>query len=144
MAYKHDYDKALTRLVSILTKLYNGEQLSVKDLADEFNVSTRTIQRDFNERLISFPIYQDNRLWKMQDGFKLEKSTSIEEQVVLDIMEKLVDSVGNQFSSKARNLLSKIKNHDYNPIYAKLNMEDIEDVEDVNGEDMKGDDNLES
>ena len=63
----------------------------------------------------------------MQDGFKLEKSTSIEEQVVLDIMEKLVDSVGNQFSSKGKNLLSKIKNHDYNPIYAKLNMEDIED-----------------
>lgn len=127
MAYKHDYDKALTRLVSILTKLYNGDQLSVKELALEFNVSTRTIQRDFNERLISFPIYQENRLWKMQDGFKLEKSTSIEEQVVLDIMEKLVDSVGNQFSSKAKNLLSKIKNHDYNPIYAKLNMEDIED-----------------
>ena len=41
MAYKHDYDKALTRLVSILTKLYNGEQLSVKDLAEEFNVSVK-------------------------------------------------------------------------------------------------------
>ncbi len=127
MAYKHDYDKALTRLVSILTKLYNGEQLSVKDLADEFNVSTRTIQRDFNERLISFPIYQENRLWKMQDGFKLEKSSSIEEKVILDIMEKLVDGVGNNFSSKAKSLLDKIKNHDYNPIYAKLNMEDIGD-----------------
>ncbi|QKE29970.1 transcriptional regulator, YafY family [Arcobacter acticola] len=127
MAYKHDYDKTLTRLVSILSKLYNGDSLSVKELADEFNVSTRTIQRDFNERLVAFPIYQDNRLWKMQDGFKIEKSTSIEEQVILDIMEKLVDGVGNQFSTKAKNLLSKIKNHDYNPIYAKINMEDIED-----------------
>lgn len=127
MAYKHDYDKALTRLVSILTKLYNGEELSVKDLADEFNVSTRTIQRDFNERLISFPIYQENKLWKMKDGFKLEKTTSIEEQVILDIMEKLVDQVGVKFSSKAKLLLDKIKNHDYNPIYAKLNMEDVGD-----------------
>ena len=127
MAYKHDYDKALTRLVSILTKLYNGESLSVKDLAEEFNVSTRTIQRDFNERLISFPIYQENRLWKMQDGFKLEKTTSIEDQVVLDIMEKLVDGVGDKFSSKAKALLSKIKNDELNPIYAKLDMEDIGD-----------------
>lgn len=127
MAYKHDYDKALTRLVTILTKLYNGEKLSVKDLAEEFNVSTRTIQRDFNERLISFPIYQENRLWRMQDGFKLEKTSSVENQVVLDIMEKLVDGVGDKFSSKAKALLSKIKNDELNPIYAKLDMEDIGD-----------------
>jgi predicted DNA-binding transcriptional regulator YafY len=127
MAYKHDYDKALTRLVTILTKLYNGEELSVKELAEEFNVSTRTIQRDFNDRLISFPIYQENRLWKMQEGFKIEKTSSIEDQVVLDIMEKLVDGVGSKFSSKAKTLLSKIKNDELNPIYAKLNMEDISD-----------------
>lgn len=131
MAYKHDYDKALTRLVSILTKLYNGEELSVKDLAQEFNVSTRTIQRDFNERLISFPIYQENKLWKMEEGFKLEKSSSIEEQVILDIMERLVDNVGISFSSKAKHLLNKIKNHDYNPIYTKLDMEDIGDKLDM-------------
>lgn len=131
MGYKHDYDKALTRLVAILTKLYNGEELSVKELAVEFNVSTRTIQRDFNERLISFPIYQDNRLWKMQEGFKLEKTTSIEDQIVLDIMEKLVDGVGARFSSKAKALLSKIKNEDFNPIYTKLNMEDITDKLDI-------------
>jgi len=127
MAYKHDYDKALTRLVSILTKLYNGESLSVKDLAIEFNVSTRTIQRDFNERLISFPIYQENKLWKMQDGFKLEKTSSIEDSIILDIMEKLVEGVGDKFSSRAKILLSKIKNQDYNPIYAKLDLEDISD-----------------
>jgi len=131
MAYKHDYDKTLTRLVSILSKLYDGESLSVKDLAEGFNVSTRTIQRDFNERLISFPIYQENRLWKMQDGFRLEKSTSVEDSVVLDIMEKLVEGVGDKFSSKAKKLLSKIKNEDLNPIYAKLNLEDIGDKLDV-------------
>jgi predicted DNA-binding transcriptional regulator YafY len=127
MQYKHDYDKALTRLISILTKLYNGESLSVKNLAEEFNVSTRTIQRDFNERLISFPIYQENRLWKMQDGFKLEKTTSIEEQIVLDIIDKLVEGLGDKFSSKAKSLLAKIKNENINPIYTKINMEDIGD-----------------
>lgn len=127
MAYKHDYDKTLTRLVSILAKLYSGDKLSVKDLSQDFNVSTRTIQRDFNERLMSFPIYQENKLWKMQEGFKLEKSASLEDQIVLDIMEKLVDGVGVNFSLKAKSLLSKIKNKDYSPIYTKLDMEDISD-----------------
>jgi hypothetical protein len=31
MAYKHDYDKILTRLVNILSKLNDGEALSVKE-----------------------------------------------------------------------------------------------------------------
>jgi len=128
MAYKHDYDTILTRLTIILSRLNDGEALSVKALAEEFNVSERTIQRDFNERLISsFPVYQDKKKWRMQDGFRLEKSTSVEDTVVLDIMEKLVEGAGNKFSSKANKLLSKIKNDSYNPIYAKLDMEDIGD-----------------
>ena len=126
MAYKHDYDKTLTRLNTIIAKLNDGEALSVHELAKEFNVSTRTIQRDFNERLVSlYPIYQEKKLWKMQDGHKIEKSTAIEDTIILDILEKLTDGLGTKFSTKAKHLLSKIKNDDYNPIYAKLNMEDI-------------------
>jgi predicted DNA-binding transcriptional regulator YafY len=127
MAYKHDYDKILTRLTSILSRLNDGESLSVKELAEEFNVSTKTIQRDFNERLVSFPIYQENKKWKMADGFKLEKTTTIEDAIVLDIIDKLTESIGTGFYSKAKKLLSKIKNDDYNPIYTKLNIEDISD-----------------
>ncbi|MFA9374157.1 MAG: helix-turn-helix transcriptional regulator [Poseidonibacter sp.] len=127
MAYKHDYDKTLTRLVSILTKLYNGDALYIKNLAEEFNVSTRTIQRDLNERLISFPIEKKGRMWKMQDGFKIEKSSTLEEQVVLDIMENIFSNVGKMFSLKAKSLLSRIKNEDCNPIYAKISMESIDD-----------------
>ena len=44
MAYKHDYDKILTRLTIILSRLNDGEALSVTELAKEFNVSERTIQ----------------------------------------------------------------------------------------------------
>ena len=127
MAYKHDYDTILTRLTIILSRLNDGEALSVKALAEEFNVSDRTIQRDFNERLISFPVYQDKKKWKMQDGFRLEKSSSVEDAVVLDIMQKLMEGAGRTFSTKANKLLSKIKNETLNPIYAKLDMEDIGD-----------------
>ena len=127
MAYKHDYDKILTSLSKILSKLYAGEALSVTELADEFNVSSRTIQRDLNERLSSFPIYQDGKKWKMQEGFKLEKHHSIEDSVVLDIMEGIFVSDDGIFASKAKQLLSKLKNEEFNPIYTKLDIEDISD-----------------
>lgn len=127
MAYKHDYDKILTRLSYILSRLNDGEALSVKDLAKEFNTSERTVQRDFNERLISFPILQEGKKWKMQEGFRVEKTKSLEDEIVLDIIEKITEGIGGKFASKSHKLLSKIKNQDFNPIYAKLNIEDISD-----------------
>ncbi len=45
-----NHDKLSTRLTQILQKLNSGESLSLDDLANEFNVSLRTIQRDINER----------------------------------------------------------------------------------------------
>ena len=127
MAYKHDYDKILTRLTLILARLNDGEALSVKELAQEFNVSTKTIQRDFNKRLSGFHIYQDKKKWKMQEGFSVEKTKSFQEQLVLEIIEKMTESIGGKFATTSHTLLSKIKNDNFNPIYTKLNMEDISD-----------------
>ncbi|EIF51360.1 YafY family protein [Sulfurovum sp. AR] len=124
----HEYDTILDRLTEILARLNNGEALSVKELAKDFNVSDRTIQRDFNKRLgLHYPIYRDGKKWKMQDGFKLEKLSSVEDTVVLDIVQRLVEGAGTTFAAKANKLLSKIKNESLNPIYAKLDMEDIGD-----------------
>lgn len=125
MAYKHDYDKILTRLTIILSRLNSGDALSEQELAVEFNVSIKTLQRDFKERLASFPIYKENKLWKMQNGFKIEKTKSLEEQLILDILEKMTESIGGNFAVKSHKLLSKIRNEDFNPIYTKLNIEDI-------------------
>ncbi len=126
MAYKHDYDKTLYRLNTILSRLNDGEALSVKKLANEFNVSERTLQRDFKERLVSlYPIYQEKRLWRMQSGFKLEKQNATEDDLILGILKKMTEGMGTVFSAKANNLLSKIHNDSENPIYAKHSMEDI-------------------
>ena len=43
--------KLAQRIGAILFKLNQGERLDTQELADEFNVSLRTIQRDFCERL---------------------------------------------------------------------------------------------
>ena len=124
--YKHDYDRTLTRLMTILQRLNEGEALSVKELAEEFGVSTKTVQRDFNEKLVgSYPIYKEKRKWKMQEGYRLEKARDIDDKIILDIMEKVTDGMGGIFGAKAKKLLSKIKNDEHNPIYTKLNIEDI-------------------
>ena len=124
---KHDYDKALTRLTSILSKLYQGEKLKPIDLADEFGVSLRTIQRDFKERLLSFPIYHANGLWQMSSNFKLEKNLSIKDHIILEILENFSQNLGDSFHSQASDILNKLKNRQYSPIFTKLNMEDISD-----------------
>ena len=41
---KHDYDKILYRLTTIWGRLREGEILGTSELANEFNVSTKTIQ----------------------------------------------------------------------------------------------------
>lgn len=124
---KHDYDKALTRLTSILSKLYQGEKLKPNDLADEFGVSLRTIQRDFKERLLSFPIYHANGFWQMNESFKLEKNLSLKDHITLKILEDFSQNLGKAFHTQTSSLLNKLKNRQYSPIFTKLNMEDISD-----------------
>ena len=66
------HDKIATRLSLILMKLNNGEQLSVKSLAEEFGVKTRTIQRDLNERFADIPLKKENNLYFL-DSYYLGK-----------------------------------------------------------------------
>jgi predicted DNA-binding transcriptional regulator YafY len=124
---KHDYDKILTRLTVILSKLYQGEELSAKELSEEFGVSLRTIQRDFKERLLHFPIFYENKHWKMDSNFKIDKSLSLKETIVLDILEDFSKSLGDDFYSQSSTILHKLKNRKYSPIFTKLNMDDISD-----------------
>jgi predicted DNA-binding transcriptional regulator YafY len=47
---KHDYDRAMYRITTIVSRLNIGERLFLPDLASEFGVSLRTIQKDFSTR----------------------------------------------------------------------------------------------
>lgn len=124
---KHDYDKIITRLTIILSKLYQGDKLQPKDLAEEFGVSLRTIQRDFKERLLSFPIYYKDKCWQMESDFKIDRNISIKDSITLDILEDFSKSLGSSFYTQSSNILNKLKNRQYSPIFTKLNMEDISD-----------------
>jgi len=50
--------KLAERLASIITQLNDAKVLSIASLAEEFNVSVRTVQRDLNERLSFLPIHE--------------------------------------------------------------------------------------
>jgi len=77
MTYKQDYDKILTRLVNILSRLNDGEALSIKELSLEFGVSTRTLQRDFNHEGFWYLIALDSRNDKLKKYY-LKNITNIE------------------------------------------------------------------
>lgn len=53
------YDTKTMRIVWIFHALVNGEHLSMRECAKEFNVDLRTIQRDINQRLGFLPIQRD-------------------------------------------------------------------------------------
>lgn len=48
-------EKLADRLAIVLTRLFAGERLNAKRLADEFTVSEKTIKRDLKERLCTLP-----------------------------------------------------------------------------------------
>lgn len=52
-------DLLVERIIEILIRLYNKERLSKAELALEYSVSERTIQRDIKERLAHLSIQKD-------------------------------------------------------------------------------------
>lgn len=123
---QHDYDKILYRLITIIGRLSDGEVLYKEELAKEFNVSSKTIQRDFNERLVSrFPIHKHLNGWKMMEGYHLEKSRAVEDVLVVDILKTLSEGFGDAFSKRSASLLNKLTDSTPSAFYTRLAFEDV-------------------
>ena len=59
------HETLVHRLAQMLIKLNAGESLQPELLADEFQVSVRTIQRDLNERFSYLPIIKTNGAYRL-------------------------------------------------------------------------------
>mgnify|MGYP001940384615 CR=1 FL=1 len=66
-----EHDKIALRLALILQKLNQGEILYETELAEEFNVSLRTIQRDMRERFVFLP-FINSRNREKQKSYQLD------------------------------------------------------------------------
>lgn len=104
------YDKTLTRLILTLTKLSNDERPNIKELANEFGIGVRTIQRDIYERLAYFPIEKDSEdKLKFIDGFTLDRSTLDNDEMMLVYLSlSQIKGLNNSFETKIDTILSKL------------------------------------
>lgn len=60
------YDRLAFRLSVIISRLLSGEILTLKGLAEEFGVSTRTLRRDIHQRLLHLDIVAQNGTWRLR------------------------------------------------------------------------------
>ncbi len=123
-----DYDTTLTRLIGILSKLSNNERYNTKEFALEYNVGVRTIQKDINQRLISFPIEKDiDRKFKFIDGFSLNKSMlTTDEMMLVSLALSQFEDVSD-FDKLTNSTLKKLLNPaTFNPYFVK--QDDLEDI----------------
>lgn len=131
MMASKDYDKILLRLVSILEKLNYKEYPTVKDLAKEFKVSQRTIQRDF-QRLERFPIMKnENGKYQFDDGFSFDRcNLSIEEMMTISLSLNIIKEAGSKFNESALYLFTKLLKPSYpSPYYIKPPSYEVIDME---------------
>ncbi|EKP0278430.1 WYL domain-containing protein [Aeromonas bestiarum] len=70
-----EHDTLAQRLGVILTKLNNGQRLVITELATEFNVSARTIQRDLNVRLAYLPLEREGQTYWLDPSYFGRAST---------------------------------------------------------------------
>lgn len=121
---KTNYDKKIFRLIYVLNKLDRGEMISTRALANEFNVSQRTVQRDIELlNLSGFPLVQlDDGRYGFQQGFSLKKATlNNEEASLLALMYEMAGSLGSKFETSFTTLLRKLVTHEeISPFYVKL------------------------
>lgn len=64
-----DHDTLVQRLALILVKLNQGEKLHPAELAVEFGVNLRTIQRDLNERFGYLPLQKEDGAYRLDPAF---------------------------------------------------------------------------
>lgn len=104
--------------------------LTITELANELNVSTKTIQRDLYEVLVEFGAVKEGRVWKI-DPKKQSDNLSNNERVILGILDEMAKSGGKIFYSRAHSLLSQVTQQLEHPIFANINSEilDVKSME---------------
>jgi predicted DNA-binding transcriptional regulator YafY len=123
MPKEKDYDKKIVRLMTMLNKLNGGNRIRSGEIAKEFNVTIRTIQRDIDLLCqTGFPVDMVRKgEYSFMEGFSLKKvMLTNEEASLLSFFHEMADSLGENFSQSFRGLLNKIlPKEDDSPFYVK-------------------------
>jgi predicted DNA-binding transcriptional regulator YafY len=69
------HDTLVHRLAMMLLKLNQGDSLEPRQLAEEFGVNLRTVQRDLNERFAYLPLQKTDGRYRLEQAFLGKLST---------------------------------------------------------------------
>lgn len=93
-----NHDTLVYRLAMMLVKLNQGEKLDPQDLADEFGVNVRTIQRDLNLRFAYLPMQKAGSLYHLDPAYLGKLTTrDIERFASLAGVRGLFPSLSDEF-----------------------------------------------
>ena len=95
-----------TRQTWISERLNNGEELSITELAREWGVTTKTLQRDFDKLNVLLP----NQIERASDGKKYKKAQNYTAQndgeIIIEMLESIVRDIGGSTYTKTHQLLT--------------------------------------
>jgi len=97
---KGHHETLVYRLAQILIMLNQGEKLDPQNLAEEFQVNLRTVQRDLNERFAYLPLIKEHGKYHLDQVFLGKISTKdIKNFATLAGINGLFPSLSNSFLS---------------------------------------------
>jgi len=129
---KPEYDKAMYRLTTIICRLNVGEALDVKELAADFGVTPRTIQKDLNERLSHLPIErrEEDGRYRFMGDYHLRGTNEPDAILVADLIAAMIRNVDVEYTKIADNFL-KGRSFSTSCFLFHLNLEDISSYSDL-------------
>lgn len=113
----------INRIYERLSKSATG--VTIKELSEELDVSTKTIQRDLYEVLSEFGAIKEGRYWKINPKIANDNLAG-NERIILGILDDMAKSTGRIFYSKAHSLLSQLSQQLEHPIFTSLKSEQLE------------------
>ena len=118
-----NYDRKIFRLLSILKKMDSNRSVSTGQLAEEFNVTKRTVQRDIELLdMVGFPIISSRGRHSFVEGFSLKKIMLFKEEAsLLSLFYEVAKNMGNNFEEVFQGIFRKLllKNKK-SPFYIKI------------------------
>jgi len=109
----------------ILERLNSGEILSITALAREWDIQTKTIQRDFKKLMEgSYGVVRadDGKRFKIS---KKRRTTTKDASTAIKMLDSLSQGIGGEFYIKAQIALNKLQGHIESPFYTRIDVEDI-------------------
>lgn len=106
--------------------LKNPEGVRIMDLAEELQVSTKTIQRDL-QTLEKMGVRRVGRSWVVDRDYIGDRLND-DEKMVISVLDELARNAGKIFHAKAKTFLTQVSRQLEHPVFANLKSEIFDEV----------------